>query len=126
MVNVTIDDTFTRSSDGQVSLDYAGSWESVKMGTQTDLAEKDNLDGYYNRTVAITKERGASVAFTGAGKLSKSSHSSQLTARVGSIPLRKRWSRLWISHRVYQRPGGRVIDQSHCEEDISLSFTVGR
>jgi hypothetical protein len=67
--NVTLDDTYSRSSDGSVALEYAGSWESVKLGLETDLAEKDSLDKFYNKTVAITKQRGASVAFTGAGKL---------------------------------------------------------
>jgi hypothetical protein len=67
--NVTIDNTFSRSSDGQVKLEYAGSWEDVKEGVQTDLAEKDSLNEYYNKTLAVTKQRGASVAFTGAGKM---------------------------------------------------------
>lgn len=71
--NVTIDNTFSRSSDGQVKLEYAGSWEDVKAGTQTDLAEKDSLDSFYNKTLAVTKQRGASVAFTGAGKCSPAS-----------------------------------------------------
>lgn len=67
--NVTIDDTYSRSSDGGVKLEYAGTWQSLKTGVETDLAEKDSLDKYYNKTLAVTKERGASVSFTGAGKL---------------------------------------------------------
>jgi hypothetical protein len=67
--NVTIDDTYSRSIDGGVKLEYAGSWDSVRQGSQADLTEKDNLDQYYNKTLAVTEQRGASVAFTGAGKL---------------------------------------------------------
>lgn len=68
--NVTIDDTFTQSSDGQVKLGYSGTWQSVHAGVETDLGELGTLDKYFNKTLAVTKERGASVSFTGKGKLS--------------------------------------------------------
>lgn len=66
--NVTIDDTFTQSSDGQVTLGYSGAWQSVQEGVETDLGEKGTLDQYFNKTLAVTKERGASVTFTGKGE----------------------------------------------------------
>jgi hypothetical protein len=66
--NITIDDTFTQSSDGEVKLGYSGNWQSIREGVETDFGEKDSLDKYFNKTMAITKERGASVAFTGKGE----------------------------------------------------------
>jgi hypothetical protein len=69
MVNVTIDNTFAQSSDGEVKLEFAGGWEDVRAGAQTDLSEKDGLDDFYNKTLAVTKQTGSSVAFTGAGKI---------------------------------------------------------
>lgn len=69
MANVTIDNTFASSSDGEVKLEFVGGWEDVRAGAQTDLAEKDGLDNFYNKTLAITKQKGSSVAFTGAGKV---------------------------------------------------------
>ena len=100
--NVTIDNTFSRSSDGQVKLEYAGSWEDVKEGTQTDLAEKDSLDNFYNKTLAVTKQRGASVAFTGAVKMILPCARCNLTNRFCSIPLRECWARLRFCHPVYE------------------------
>jgi hypothetical protein len=67
-VNVTIDDTFAQSRDGSVKMEYQGAWQSVREGVDTDLGEKDSLDKYFNKTVAITKERGSSVGFTGKGE----------------------------------------------------------
>jgi hypothetical protein len=69
MVNVTIDNTFSQSSDGEVKLEFVGGWEDVRAGVQTELAEKDGLDNFYNKTLAVTKQKGSSVGFTGAGKI---------------------------------------------------------
>lgn len=68
--NVTIDNTFQQSTDGAVKLAYAGNWQSIGggSGAETDLSEKDSLDGYFNKTLSVTKERGSSVAFTGKGE----------------------------------------------------------
>jgi hypothetical protein len=69
MVNVTIDNTFSQSSDGEVKLEFVGGWEDVRAGAETELAEKDGLDNFYNKTLAVTKQKGYSVGFTGAGKI---------------------------------------------------------
>lgn len=101
--NVTIDDTYSRSSDGGVKLEYAGSWDSVSQGSQADLTEKDSLDQYYNKTLAVTKQRGASVAFTGAGKFIQLLPSvDKLTFRFRGIPLRECGARLWLGDHISQ------------------------
>jgi hypothetical protein len=67
-VNVTIDNTFAQSSDGEVKLEFVGGWEDVRAGAETELNEKDGLDNFYNKTLAVTKQKGSSVRFTGAGR----------------------------------------------------------
>ena len=102
MVNVTIDNTFAGSSDGEVTLEYVGGWEDVRAGTETDLTEKDGLDNFYNKTLAVTKEKGSSVGFTGAGRspfLNLQGY--ELIIRLCGIPLRKCWPRLRLCHPIY-------------------------
>lgn len=53
-----------------MKLGYSGNWQSVHEGVETDLGELGSLDQYFNKTLAITKERGASVSFAGKGELS--------------------------------------------------------
>jgi len=69
MVNVTIDNTFSQSTDGNVKLEFAGGWQDVRAGSETDLSEKDSLDDFYNETLAVSTQKGSSVGFTGSGKI---------------------------------------------------------
>ncbi|WVN88021.1 uncharacterized protein L203_103220 [Cryptococcus depauperatus CBS 7841] len=65
--NVTFDDTYLASD--VASFEYKGDWTHLGSGAgmQTSLSEAGNLSNDFNKTLAITQKKGASVTFSGSG-----------------------------------------------------------
>nr|XP_031861551.1 uncharacterized protein CI109_003155 [Kwoniella shandongensis]KAA5528623.1 hypothetical protein CI109_003155 [Kwoniella shandongensis] len=73
MSNVTVDDTFTHSDPVSITYDSPDgneAWTHLADGTSSDqrsYSEVNVRDGYFNKTLAITQSKDASVTFSGSG-----------------------------------------------------------
>ncbi|OXG15693.1 hypothetical protein C366_04285 [Cryptococcus neoformans Tu401-1] len=68
--NVTIDDTYTYGSyPNLVDLEFEGDWTHLGSGAgmQTSLSEAGDLGNDFNKTLAVTNSKGASITFSGMG-----------------------------------------------------------